>query len=165
MTTLEAVAEAISYETRIQKLYTEAATVAALPEARSLFEFLARDEGHHVTFLEKARDSLRMGESPDAATLEPALPADLGQALAKVRVTLAADKDDGLSAALTRALQAEKETSDFYRRMVATLLDDTAVFRKLLTIEDGHTAIVQAELDAVTASGYWFDVRLFDMED
>ena len=37
-------------------------------------------------------------------------------------------------------------------------------FSPFLTIEDGHVAIVQAELDSVTNSGFWFDYQEFDLE-
>jgi hypothetical protein len=33
-----------------------------------------------------------------------------------------------------------------------------------MAIEDGHVAIVQAELDSVTQMGFWFDYREFDLE-
>ena len=42
--------------------------------------------------------------------------------------------------------------------------EERALFQRFLEIEDGHHAIVQAELDAVQGLGYWFDVQEFKLE-
>ena len=66
---------------------------------------------------------------------------------------------------LQRALAAEMETSAFYRRMVGELSDERQkLFARFLEIEEGHVAIVQAEIDAVSGSGFWFDMMEFDVE-
>ena len=66
---------------------------------------------------------------------------------------------------LQRALAAEKETSAFYQRMVAELSGERQrLFARFLEIEEGHVAIVQAEIDAVSGSGFWFDMKEFDLE-
>jgi hypothetical protein len=38
------------------------------------------------------------------------------------------------------------------------------LFSRFLEIEDGHAAIVQAEMDSVNQSGFWFDLKEFDLE-
>ena len=38
------------------------------------------------------------------------------------------------------------------------------LFARFLEIEDGHAAIVQAEMDSVNQRGFWFDVKEFDLE-
>jgi hypothetical protein len=38
------------------------------------------------------------------------------------------------------------------------------MFQRFPEIEDGHNAIVQAELDSVQGLGYWFDVEEFKLE-
>jgi hypothetical protein len=38
------------------------------------------------------------------------------------------------------------------------------LFARFLEIEEGHVAIVQAEIDAVSGSGFWFDMKEFDLE-
>ena len=38
------------------------------------------------------------------------------------------------------------------------------MFARFLEIEDGHVAIVQAELDFISDNGFWFDFQEFDME-
>ncbi|MFH1865645.1 MAG: hypothetical protein ABIK85_07155 [Candidatus Eisenbacteria bacterium] len=36
--------------------------------------------------------------------------------------------------------------------------------QRFLEIEEGHLALVQAQIDQATGSGYWFDVREFTLE-
>jgi hypothetical protein len=39
------------------------------------------------------------------------------------------------------------------------------MFARFLEIEENHIAAVQAELDYITNTGYWFDFKEFDMEE
>ncbi len=49
--------------------------------------------------------------------------------------------------------------------MVRTLdADGKKLFERFVEIEEGHVAIVQAEMDMVTGSGYWFDTADFSIE-
>ena len=38
------------------------------------------------------------------------------------------------------------------------------LFSRFLEIEEGHGAIVQAEIDNVKRLGFWFDLKEFDLE-
>ena len=166
MTLMEALEEALGFETRIADLYRMAAADSTVPEAKAFFDFLAADEARHVAFIEAAKASASKGRSPDATLVKNSLPSDIPASVAKAKKAFRSSPDGGQLAALENALRAEVETSAFYRRLVASLPEsETTAFRKLQEIEDGHTAIVQAELDSVTSSGFWFDVRVFDMED
>ena len=67
---------------------------------------------------------------------------------------------------LSRALKAEVETSNFYEKMVSQMTDEgQEMFAQFLEIEENHIAAVQAELDYITHTGYWFDFKEFDMEE
>ncbi len=66
---------------------------------------------------------------------------------------------------LQRAFEVEKETSGFYQQMVSELSgEDQQLFERFLKIEEGHLAIVQAEMDAVQGNGFWFDMQEFNLE-
>lgn len=165
MTVSEALDKALAYEMRIRDFYAQAAADATLPESRAFFDFLAVDEDRHVAFIEHARAGARTGKIPDAAAIETAMPPDVQAAIAKARAGFKTPADGSKLTALEHALKAEEETSAFYRKLVAELpADASKAFARLLEIEDGHTAIVRAELDTVTGAGFWFDIRLFDME-
>lgn len=166
MNLMQALDEALAYETRIRDLYDAAAADASLPESKAFFEFLAKDEGYHVKFIESAREGARKGLAPDSSNLKSSIPADVSDAIAKAKAAFVSNRDSSQLTALQNALRAEEETSAFYRRLVSTLpATETGAFRRLQEIEDGHTEIVKAELDSVTRAGFWFDVREFDMED
>jgi hypothetical protein len=64
---------------------------------------------------------------------------------------------------LSKALQLETETSNFYRKMVEEMGSDGELFERFLEIEKGHQAIVQAELDYHQQTGYLFDFQDFAM--
>ncbi len=166
MTLQEALEEALGFETRIADLYRVAAADSTMPEAKAFFDFMAADEARHVAFIEAAKEGARKGRNPDATLVKNSLPSDIPSSVAKAKAAFRSSQDGGQLAALENALRAEVETSAFYRRLVASLPEpETAAFRRLQEIEDGHTAIVRAELDSVTGSGFWFDIRVFDMED
>ncbi len=65
---------------------------------------------------------------------------------------------------LSQALHLEIETSRFYKQMVAELTDEgREMFARFVELEDDHIGIVQAQLDYLSGTGYWFDVKEFDM--
>ena len=65
---------------------------------------------------------------------------------------------------LRKALELEIETSDFYRKMVDKLGAEGEMFAHFLKIEEGHKAIVQAEIDYLGNTGFFFDFQEFSME-
>ena len=66
---------------------------------------------------------------------------------------------------LSKALETEIETSAFYQKMVNELpAEGRALFERFLEIENNHIKTVQFELDYLSKTGYWFDIKEFDME-
>jgi rubrerythrin len=65
---------------------------------------------------------------------------------------------------LEKALAMEEETSAFYRRMVDEMEEGGELFGRFIEIEEGHEAIVQAELDYLNRSGLFFDFQEFTMD-
>ena len=64
-----------------------------------------------------------------------------------------------------QAVEAEKEAAAFYAKMVGDLgAEGQELFTRFVEIEEGHLAIAQAEVNAATGLGFWFDVREFDLE-
>lgn len=172
MTVEEALRGALKYETAIRDIYREAARGTREDEARSLYEILEKDEQSHIDFLNFSIDRWKREGKIDASGLTTALPpaARIEKALERAGSTLTdakAGKDEGGERnALERAFKAEVETSAYYRTLASTLPDDARrVFERFVEIEDGHTSIVRAELDLNSRTGYWFDVREFDLED
>ena len=66
---------------------------------------------------------------------------------------------------MKKALDAETETSNFYKKMVEELpAEGQQMFSRFLEIEEGHVAIVQAEINALSGVGYWFDFTDISLE-
>jgi rubrerythrin len=167
MTVEQAIATAIEYEKGVRDHYAKAVAKAEHKAATTLFSLMADEEQHHVDYLEhKLREWTNKGRVT-VEGLRTALPSP--GAIAK---GVAGLKDLGTERAsgaeieyLERALAVETETSAFYRRMVGELPGDArTLFARFLESEDGHLAVVQAQIDYLSGTGYWFDVREFDLE-
>ncbi len=64
-----------------------------------------------------------------------------------------------------KALKMESEASVFYKDLVAKLpAEDQQLFQRFLEIEEGHEAIVKAEIDNALGLGFWFDFQEFNLE-
>jgi len=163
----EAIQKAIEYETRILEMYTKATLEIADARGQKVFGMLADEERGHVAYL---KDKLQQWQEQGTVhfdSLSSNLP-DLDSIQAE------ADKvtDRFSSKSLTRerqileqAFQAEMVTSKFYENLVSTLTGDgRKMFARFLEIENEHLQLVQAELDFITHSGFWFDFPEFDME-
>ena len=63
-------------------------------------------------------------------------------------------------------LAVEMETSAFYKETVAGLDGDgREFFKSFVQVEEGHLALVEAEIDSVTGMGFWFDTPEFNLEN
>lgn len=163
----EAIKTALTYETRIRDLYQEAAASAEDPAGQKLFRMLADDEQGHVDYLNSRLDQWEKTGAISLEGVASAVPSRkiMKEGLEPVEASLAADDRKVEKQMLSKALSAEVETSDFYQRMVDTLSGEgQEMFARFLQIENEHIEIVQAELDYLSSTGYWFDVKEFDME-
>lgn len=172
MTVEEAFAGALKYETKVRDIYEESAAGTRETEARALYEILGRDEQSHIDYLNHILDRWKKTGTLDTRGPGTSLPPRdrLEEAMKRASSSLSQARtgtdEGGERGALTRALAAEEETSAFYRSLVASLPEEArGIFRRFVEIEDGHTSIVRAQLDLVSRTGYWFDVREFDLED
>jgi rubrerythrin len=161
MTIEEAIETAIRYENSVRDVYVDAGDKVADPKGKRVCDVMAREEQSHVDYLEKCLAEWRQTGKVTVAALETAVPPR--QALVEAASKVAAPMTDvdraGEMEILRKALEAERTTSTFYRRMVEELPPEgQRLFERFVEIEDGHLAIVQAELDSLTGTGAWFDV-------
>jgi rubrerythrin len=167
VTVEEAIRTSIEYETRVRDVYVEAVRAAEKDEGRKLFQLMADEEQHHLDYLHGRLKQWNSDGTVTAEGLETALPS--GEVIEE-NVEKLKDKVGGKPGTvevqfLGKALAVERETSDFYRRMVDELPAEVqGLFRRFLEIEEGHLVLVQAQIDLVTGTGYWFDVREFNLE-
>ena len=167
MTLEEAIKTAIEYETRIRDIYREAETAVDDKIGKKIFAALGNDEQHHIEYLEHTLEQLTINGNFDSKQLESVIPSgkSIQQEAAKIESLVAKEFYGIRKQMLSRALKAEIETSDFYRRMVDELpAEGKSLFSRFLEIENNHVNAVQFELDYMSKTGYWFDFKEFDME-
>jgi rubrerythrin len=163
----EAITTGMEFETRVSELYRDAMEKSADPVGKRIFGVLAEEELKHLNYLESRLDELRRTGAITAEDLDTALPSEQmireGIGMLETRMT---PKDKGSELQmLGKALGVERDTTEFYRRMARELSDEgQKVFARFVEIEEGHLAIVQAEIDYLSKTGYWFDIKEFDME-
>jgi rubrerythrin len=169
MTLKEAITLALDFERKVRDHYFRFAKAIQDPQGRRVFEMLGAEEQGHVDYLELCQaEWLKSGKVP-SIPIKSVLPRGkkwIGEAQKKLMArpgkrTAAANEIE----ALKMALQYEKDADGFYRKFVAELPEaDRAMFTRFLEIEDGHLELVQAQLDSVQGSGFWFDTMEFRLE-
>jgi rubrerythrin len=169
MTIEEAIKTAIEYEKKVHGAYADAVKKAKDPTAVKVFEVMAKEELGHIAYLESRLGEWQKTGHVVAEKLGTILPSKekVAAGIKKLKGNLkkapaAATAELGF---LHQALAMEDETSAFYKRMVAELPPEgQQLFGRFLEIEEGHGAIVQAEIDSVQGTGFWFDVMEFELE-
>ncbi len=167
MTIEEAILTAIQYENGVRDLYLEAVERSEKPGGKKLFQLMAEEEQRHVDFLEAKLTEFRASGHVAEEGPETVVPSKerIENAAERLHTTMDGKASGAERSFLRKAHAAESETSEFYRRMVAELpAEARPLFRRFLEIEEGHLAIVRAQLDRVGSTGYWFDVREFTLE-
>ena len=167
VTVEEAIKTSIEYETKVRDVYEDAVARAETEDGKKLFQVMADEEQHHLDYLEsKLREWSKTGKvTPEGlkTALPPAETIEAGIAVLEDQVGDGAGRIE--IEFLEKAHAVERETCGFYRKMVDKLPKEAKeLFRRFLEIEEGHLALVQAQIDQVTGTGYWFDVAEFSLE-
>ena len=166
MTLEEAIKMALEYENKVRDAYFEAARLATDALGKRVFQVLGDEEQGHVDYLNSRLEEWQATGQVTVERLETAVPRPNVVESGVARLDRHMQKVDRGSelAMLSKALQLEVETGDFYRRMVEELGEEGKLFARFLEIEDGHRAIVQAEIDYLNQTGFFFDFQEFKIE-
>lgn len=167
MTLEEAIITSLDFEKRVRDYYARAADRTDDPRGKEVFIALAEEEQGHVDYLQSRLDQWRSTGKISAPDLATTLPKAEWLKEGKLKMNAVAFKRDYSSevAMLKDSAKLEDDISELYKKLVAELPpDQAAMFRRFLEIEDGHTAIVEAEIDALQKDGFWFSLREFDLE-
>ncbi len=168
MTLAEAIKTAIEYEIRVRDLYRESAEKTSDPVGRRIFQTLGNDEQLHVEYLKSRLKIWQETGKLKVAKLESIIPsrATITREVGKIEERMSRDDRKDEKQMLSKALKVEVETSNFYQKMVDEMSGEgRQMFARFLEIEEAHINAVQAELDYISKTGYWFDFKEFDMED
>lgn len=167
MTLEEAIRTAIEYEIRIRDIYLEGAAVIDEEAGQRFLQALGNDEQCHIDYLEQLLVQLEQTGMITAEKLESSIPSReaIDRKAGKVQSQMAED-DHGLKQQmLSKALKMEVETSAFYNQLISDMAPaEKQIFSRFLEIENNHIDAVQFELDYISKTGYWFDIKEFDME-
>lgn len=167
MTIEEAIQTAIELENTVRDVYHDAEAKVTDPVGKRVFAVLAKEEQRHVDYLEARMAEWRETGKVNPVELETTIPSRKAIDETSWKLSVEMSKEDrGTEMELLRkALQAEHQTSSFYRKMVQELpADGQKLFEQFVDIEDGHLAIVQAEIDSVTGTGAWFNALEVNLE-
>ncbi len=162
----EALQTALVFENKVRDAYREMVETSASKIGENVFGVLAHEEQHHVEYLESRLSEWRRAGVITAEGLETAVPrpAVIEEGVKKLSEEAKGEIRGGEVEMLRRALRMEVGATDFYKRMVKELPEEARpLFARFLEIEEGHAAVVQAELDYATGSGFMFDFRDFGM--
>lgn len=166
MTVEQAIKTALEYETRVRDVYLEALDKSTDEKGRRIFKLLADEEQHHLDFLYAQLAKWQASGELTIEGLRTALPSKekIVQGTRDMKAEVSKADYGAEINMLEKAAQAEKVTADFYKKMVEELPGDAQkMFSRFMEIEEGHLAMVQAELDSVSKMGYWFGFREFDL--
>ncbi len=165
----EAITTALDYEGKVYRTYREAQERATDDVGRRVFKTLCDEEKSHLDYLRKRLDEWRSTGTVNVEQLDTAIPdiEAIHFGVERLRESISGKPTSKLGTELEmlrRALDVETETSAFYQQMVRSL-DDVGrqLFERFVEIEEGHKAIVQAEIDCVSGTGFWFDTKEFDL--
>jgi len=167
MTLEEAIKTAIQYETKIRDVYRAAAQKVSEPAGKSFLETMAEDEQHHLDYLMDRLEHWNKTGKLTLPKLETAIPSgeSMSKQMRRYKSEISKKARGDQKRILSRALKVEIETSEFYKEMVGEMTGQSqAMFARFLVIENRHIAAVQMQLDYATQTGYWFDMKEFDME-
>jgi len=133
---------------------------------KNMFIQLALDEHQHRLILDKQLNKLLENGAWQAvevpkSTIETIAPS-IREKTQKIKGQSGLAEVD----ALNTALDLEKKAAGFFRDQ-ANIVDEPAakdLFNRLAQWEDTHYDIIQAELDSINNTGFWFDIPEFRMD-
>ena len=166
MTFEEAIKTAIEYEIKVRDTYLNSLDKIKDETGHRVFKILGEEEQSHVDFLEMKLAEWEKTGTISSSDLKTAVPSQeiIRKGVEKLDDHRTENEYETELEMLKKALVMEQETSDFYRRMVDEVEKQGEFFKPFLEIEDGHTAIVQAEINYLTRTGSFFDFEEFGQE-
>ena len=166
----KAIKTAIDFETKVKAVYKEASEAVTNEIGKKVLEALAEEEQGHLDYLKLKLDEWQINGEITQTSIGTKMPKKeaIESETKKIEGKVHSHDDDRSKNTelkmLNNALEVEIETGNFYKQMVKELpKEGQELFTRFVEIEEGHLAIVQAEIDYISGPGYWFDFREFDL--
>lgn len=163
---IKALELAINTEKTGLKTYLDFGYKTKDESGKNMFIRLATDEFEHMTILEKQRASLQDKECWIAVKFEKS---DIEKLVPEIKSKQSKIKgSEGLDqmSALRTALDMEDRAIKFYREQaqLSTDLKAKEMYERLTKMEKAHYELIQAEIDYIEKTGFWFNLREFSLE-
>ncbi|MBP1624852.1 MAG: rubrerythrin domain protein [Acidobacteria bacterium] len=164
-----AIRTALEYETGVYRIYLEAMEKTSDRAAKRVFKVLCDEEMGHLKYLQARLEEWQKTGKVRVRKLGTTIPAReaIDKGLQDLRKTVKPKRTRQILELelLKKALDAEIKSSNFYKEMVGKLDGEgQELFKRFVEIEDGHVAIVSAEINTVGNWGFWFDTPEFRLE-
>jgi rubrerythrin len=156
-----ALATAIEAEKLSLRTYLRLAWDTRDGSGKQMFIRLATDEFEHMRLLETWQSDQLPPAAVELSVIERLIPKFSDKSL-QIRGT---EGQHQLSA-LNAALDLEKSARTFYEEQGRLMQDEPArrVFSRLAEMEASHYALIQAEIDNIQQTGFWFGMPEFTLE-
>jgi rubrerythrin len=162
----EAIKTAIQLEKDGKAFFDQATRETENELGKKMFRKLAADEVRHLQTFKKMFQTITdpgtwkqlLAEGPPKERM-PSFDHKAGS-------RTPAEKGAGELSALQQALEVERKAIDFFKRTAQETSDPEAgrIFLAIANEEEGHYDLIQAQIDSLTHSGFWFDVGEFQMD-
>ncbi|MEO0114438.1 MAG: ferritin family protein [candidate division WOR-3 bacterium] len=133
---------------------------------KNMFIRLAMDEFDHWRLLEQQEQNLQQNECFSKVTIEPSIIEKLVPQLSDKTIRIRGKQGIDQISALRTALDLEDQAIKFYHHQAQTVPDQNAkaMYERLAAMEQAHYELLQAEIDAIEKTGFWFNIREFSLE-
>lgn len=164
---IEILRSAIRMEVEGERFFSNAATRMKYPRTKDMFASLAKQERRHIRVLDEELKRVQGGVgwvSPSSVKGEAASGDSVFREAEQASGPL--DPKAGELEVLKLGMEVEKKSMEYYRR-ASTEIDNAKareVFNWLVGEEAGHLAILKAEYDIRSRSGFYYDLPEFSLE-
>ena len=165
-TAIKALKTAIEIEEKGLDAFLKYARQTKDVTGKNMFIRLAMDENEHRRIIEKQLSNLMEGKPLEKIEIGTS---EIEHVLPKIREKQQRTRgESGLLEvdALNTALDLERKAAKFFRDQAAMVDDEEvkAMFLRLAEWEDAHFDLIQAELDSIQGTGFWFGIPEFQMD-
>ncbi len=164
--TTEPLGIAVEAEKQSLAVYLRLAWETTDPGGKNMFIRLAQDEYDHMRLLERQQAALVLGGSWGTADLPLSVVERVVAGLSSSDRRIRGGRGQDRLAALLSALNLEEKARDFYSEQARQAGDAAAraTYTRLAEMEQAHADLLQAEVDSIQQTGYWFTTREFTLE-
>uniref|UniRef100_A0A7V1EH54 Rubrerythrin n=1 Tax=candidate division WOR-3 bacterium TaxID=2052148 RepID=A0A7V1EH54_UNCW3 len=162
---IEILKTGISIEKNGLSTYLNFAYKTKEPTGKNMFIKLAQDELQHMEVLEKMLDGIMCNRTWVCETIPESFIEKIAPRIRAIDKMKSEEGQDELSA-LKTALDLEKRSIEFYNENKRFVNNPEAIkiFDRIIEMEESHYDLIQAEIDHIEQTGFWFGIREFTME-